>query len=312
MFPISGHHHISMIVKDAHVTNDFYTKVLGLRRVKVTVNQDDPSMYHLFYGDLTGSPGADLTFFEMPMVGQTYRGTNAITRIGLVVSTTDSLSYWKKRFENFDVTHSDITTYFDRPALHFEDPDGLQLIFIVSEETPSPLWEAWEKSPVPVEHQMKGMGPIEITVRQQYDTVEVLQNIFNYEVVIKDNHHTVLQSIKGEIFGEIVVVQLDGPKERPGRGSIHHVAIRAKNDEELKHWDEVLKKRGYLTTGIVDRHYFKSVYFRDLNGIMFEIATDEPGFTVTEPVESLGEKLDLPPFLEDRRAEIVANLKPIA
>src|SRR5690606_37744023 len=128
MYKIPGHHHISMITKNANQNNYFYKHVLGLRRVKVSVNQDDPSMYHLFYGDRLGSPGTELTYFEIPMVGKTYRGANAITRIGLLVSSEESLHYWKDRFEKLEVVHGDITTYVNRPALHFEDPDGLQLV----------------------------------------------------------------------------------------------------------------------------------------------------------------------------------------
>src|SRR5690625_1283138 len=131
MYTISGHHHISMITKDAKENNYFYREILGLRRVKVTVNQDDPSMYHLFYGDLTGSPGTELTFFEMPSVGRTHQGTNAFTRIGLFVPSEESLIFWKKRFEQFDVHHGNITTYVKRQALHFEDRDGLKMVLLV-------------------------------------------------------------------------------------------------------------------------------------------------------------------------------------
>src|SRR5690625_3538347 len=161
MYKILGHHHISMITKNATQNNHFYQMVLGLRRVKMTVNQDDPSMYHLFYGDLTGSPGTELTFFAMPQIGRTYEGTNMINRIGLVVSSVKSLTFWKKRFEQFGVIHGEITTYANRSALHFEDKDGLQLVLQVSDETP-PLWEPWGKSTVPEEHQIKGMGTVEM------------------------------------------------------------------------------------------------------------------------------------------------------
>src|SRR5699024_5029383 len=140
-------------------------KVLGLRRVKVSVNQDDPSMYHLFYGDRTGSPGTELTFFEIPPVGNTHRGTNAITRIGLLVPSVDSLKYWKERFEQHDVMYGEIGTYANRPALKFEDPEGLRLVLIVSNGETLKFWETWEKSEVPAEHQVQGMGPIEMTVR---------------------------------------------------------------------------------------------------------------------------------------------------
>ena len=311
MYEIKGHHHISMVTKNANKNNHFYKNVLGLRRVKMTVNQDDPSMYHLFYGDKTGSPGTELTFFEIPLVGKTYRGTNAITRIGLLVPSEDSLHYWKERFETFDVKHSEITTYANRPALQFEDAEGLRLVLLVSNGEKVEHWETWEKSEVPAKHQIQGMGSVEMTVRRLDKMASTLTEMFGYTEVSRSEEEAIFQSIKGEAFGEIVVKYLDGPTEKPGRGSIHHLAIRVKNDAELAYWEEQVIQRGFQSSGIIDRFYFKSLYFRESNGILFEIATDGPGFTVDGDVEHLGEKLDLPPFLEDQRAEIEANLAPI-
>lgn len=311
MYEIKGHHHISMVTKNANENNHFYKNVLGLRRVKMTVNQDDPSMYHLFYGDKTGSPGTELTFFEIPLVGKTYRGTNAITRIGLLVPSEDSLHYWKERFETFDVKHSEITTYANRPALQFEDAEGLRLVLLVSNGEKVEHWETWEKSEVPAEHQIQGMGSVEMTVRRLDKMASTLTEMFGYTEVSRSEEEAIFQSIKGEAFGEIVVKYLDGPTEKSGRGSIHHLAIRVKNDAELAYWEEQVIQRGFQSSGIIDRFYFKSLYFRESNGILFEIATDGPGFTVDGDVEHLGEKLDLPPFLEDQRAEIEANLAPI-
>ncbi|WP_242296175.1 MULTISPECIES: ring-cleaving dioxygenase [unclassified Bacillus cereus group] len=311
MYKIKGHHHISMVTKNANENNHFYKNVLGLRRVKMTVNQDDPSMYHLFYGDKTGSPGTELSFFEIPLVGKTYRGTNAITRIGLLVPSEESLHYWKARFEEFDVKHSEITTYANRPALQFEDAEGLRLVLLVSNGEKVEHWETWEKSEVPAEHQIQGMGSVEMTVRRLDKMASTLTEMFGYTEVSRSEEEAIFQSIKGEAFGEIVVKYLDGPTEKPGRGSIHHLAIRVKNDAELAYWEEQVIQRGFQSSGIIDRFYFKSLYFRESNGILFEIATDGPGFTVDGDVEHLGEKLDLPPFLEDQRAEIEANLAPI-
>lgn len=311
MYTISGHHHISMITKDAKQNNYFYKNVLGLRRVKVTVNQDDPSMYHLFYGDLTGSPGTELTFFEMPLAGRTYRGTNAITRIGLLVSSVESLTFWKKRFEQFEVKHEDITTYANRPALHFEDQDGLRMVLLVANSEKLSHYKAWERSPVPIEHQIQGMGPVEITVRRSEKLISTLTEIFGYSVVARTEEEVTVQSIIGETFGEIVVKPLEGPTEKPGRGSIHHLAIRANDERELEYWDKLVRKRGFHSSGIIDRFYFKSLYFRESNGIVFEIATDGPGFMIDGDIETLGEQLDLPPFLEEQRSKIEAKLTPI-
>ncbi|WP_087974121.1 ring-cleaving dioxygenase [Oceanobacillus rekensis] len=311
MFTIPGHHHISMITKNASQNNHFYRYVLGLRRVKMTVNQDDPSMYHLFYGDKTGSPGTELSFFEIPAVGNTYRGTNAITRIGLLVPSEASLLFWKVRFEEYGVQHGEITTYANHPALKFEDPEGLQMVLLVSNGVKVAHWETWGKSEVPLEHQIQGMGSVEMTVRRLDKLASTLTDMFGYIEISRTDDETIFQSIKGEVFGEIVVRYLDGPKERPGRGSIHHLAIRVQNESELLYWEEQVKQRGFHSSGIVDRFYFKSLYFRESNGILFEIATDGPGFAIDGEVEHLGEKLDLPPFLEERRKEIEENLNPI-
>lgn len=195
--------------------------------------------------------------------------------------------------------------------MKFEDPDGLRLVLIYGEGETLDFWETWEKSEVPEEHQILGMGPVEITVKRLDKLARTLTDLFGYTEVSRNEQEALFQSVEGEPFGEIVVKQMDGPSERPGRGSIHHLAIRVKNDDELKYWEEQVKQRGFVSSGIVDRHYFKSLYFRESNGILFEIATDGPGFTVDGDVESLGETLDLPPFLEDRRTEIEAKLTPI-
>lgn len=312
MYQIPGHHHISMITKNAQMNNQFYQKVLGLRRVKKTVNQDDPSMYHLFYGDLTGSAGTELSFFELPMAGRTTRGTNAITQIGLLVPSFESLEYWKKRFELLDVKHGDITTYAGRAALPFEDTEGLRLILLNNngEEIPE-YWSPWEESIVEKKHRILGMGTVEITVRYLKRTSKMLKEMLGYKEVTHSEKQAIYQSVEGQAFGEIVVMQQEGPSQKPGRGSIHHLAIRVKNEEELNYWNKVVRDHGFQSTGVIDRFYFHSLYFRDSNGILFEMATDGPGFTADSTVEALGKQLDLPPFLEEKRAEIEANLQPI-
>lgn len=311
MKQISGHHHISMLTKNAQQNNNFYKNILGLRRVKFTVNQDEPSMYHLFYGDRTGSPGTELSFFEMPPLGRTHRGTNAITKIGLLVPTEESLYFWKNRFEENGVFHSELTTYANRPALKSEDHEGLRFALLAANNEKVPHWEPWEHSPIPKQHQILGMGPVEITVRRLEKLAILLTDLFNYQEVSRSENEAIFQSVEGEPFGEIVVKQMDGPTERPGRGSVHHLAIRVKDEEELIFWEKQIKARGLHSSQIIDRYYFKSLYFRESNGILFELATDGPGFTVDSAVEDLGKSLDLPPFLEEHRAEIEADLRPI-
>ncbi|MNZ87272.1 putative ring-cleaving dioxygenase MhqA [compost metagenome] len=311
MNTISGHHHISMLTKSADNNNRFYREILGLRRVKLTVNQDDPSMYHLFYGDKTGSPGTELSFFEMPLVGRTYRGTNAITKIGLLVPTEESLHYWQQRFDQYNVKHEGISTYAGRPALAFEDEDELRMVLLVSHGEKVTHWETFEGSVVPIEHQIQGMGTVEMTVRNLDKMARTLTELFGYTIVSQSETEALFQSVEGEVFGEILVKQQDGPSEKPGRGSIHHLAIRVRNVEELAYWEAQVRQRGFHTSGIVDRFYFQSLYFRESNGILFEIATDGPGFLRDGDEETLGEQLDLPDFLEPRRAEIEGKLHPI-
>jgi len=308
---IQGHHHVSMITKDVQLNNEFYSDILGLRRVKVTVNQDDPSMYHIFYGDKTGSPGTELSFFEMKNVGQTYRGTNAITKIVLLLPSKESLTYWKKRLDEFSIKHSGLTTYANRPTILFEDKEGLRLALTVDDGSKVDLWENWEDSPVPREHQIMGIGPIELTARRPEKLERTLIDLFKFTKVSEGESETVYQSVAGEPFGEIVVTYEEGKREKPGRGSVHHIAIRAKDVKELHVWDKLVRDYGFRSTGVIDRFYFHSLYFRESNGILFEIATDGPGFIVDGDIEKLGEQLDLPDFLEKHREEIVANLTPI-
>ncbi|MGX9134793.1 ring-cleaving dioxygenase [Rummeliibacillus sp. JY-2-4R] len=309
---MKGHHHISMLTKNGKQNNHFYQNILGLRRVKKTVNQDDPSMYHLFFSDEVGSPGLDLTFFEMPIAGKTKRGTNAITQIGLLVPSYESLQYWSKRFEQLDVKHSDITSYMGQDALFFEDHEDLRMVLLNNNGARIPTtWKPVTTSEVPKEHQIFAMGTIEITVRYLNKTVNLLKDVFGFVVVEKEESFVRLQSIKGERTSEVVVKELEDSSEKPGRGSIHHLALRVENQEELEMWNDKLMDYGLHTSGIIDRFYFKSVYVRDSNGILFELATDGPGFTVDSTVEELGQKLNLPPFLEEERKSIEAKLEPL-
>ena len=312
MKQVKGHHHISMITKDGVENHAFYTKVLGLRLVKKTVNQDSPTLYHLFYGDLIGSPGTELSFFEIPAVGRTHRGTDAITKIGLFVPSKESLYYWMERLTSFDVAHNGIETYAGRDAVLFEDREGLRFALIAHDGSAYPdVWQAWEDSVVPVEHRIMGMATTEITVQSLKLFVQTMERIFNYTVVSQTEDEAILHAIEGDIHGEIYVKREVGAKERAGRGSIHHLAIRIEDDEELERLDEVIRRAGFQSSGVVDRYYFKSIYFREHNGILIELATDGKGFTVDSSVEQLGKNLDLPPFLEEKRAEIEAALKPI-
>ena len=308
MNTIKGHHHVSMFTADAQRNADFYRFTLGLRMVKKTVNQDNPSMYHLFYGDTTGSAGTELSFFEIGNAAKTHRGTNSISRIALLVKNNDSLTYWQERFLSLNVSHGELFTYGGRLALPFEDPDGLQLLLVSNDEKETPtFWTAWDGSPVPTQHQILGIGPVELTVRNIEKTSNTLTKLLGYHKVDEN----IFQSEKGAAYSEIVLKKLDGNIERPGRGSVHHIAIRVDTEAHIREWAERIADAGFQSSGVIDRYYFHSLYFRESNGILFELATDGPGFTADEVSENLGKELALPPFLEEKRTEIEAKLKPI-
>ncbi|KDN58394.1 ring-cleaving dioxygenase [Exiguobacterium sp. AB2] len=310
MKAILGQHHVSAMTGDAKKNLRFYTEVLGMRLVKKTVNQDDPSMYHLFYADETGTPGTDLTFFELPFLGQTYRGSSSISRTALRVPA-GALTYWLERFAHFGVLHDPIEEVLGRPTLYFEDGEG-QRLCLVEGGSGTP----WSNGPVPVDVAIFGLGFSEWTVRRIEKTGRVLTDVLGYRFAseFERNEQTVrvFETGEGGVATEIHLVDRpDVPSERPGRGSVHHVAVRVEDDLEMEQWVERLNEFGISHSGLIDRYYFKSIYFREPSGILVELATDGPGFATDESVETLGERLALPPFLEPRRDEIEAKLKPL-
>ncbi|WP_138420315.1 ring-cleaving dioxygenase [Aquibacillus sediminis] len=317
---LKGIHHVSAITANAKDNYDFYTKVLGMRLVKKTVNQDDTSMYHLFYADEVGNPGTDFTFFEIPMAGHTYQGNNSISATSLRVANDEVLTYWKSRFEEYDVEHEEITEQFGRSVLFFQDHEEQRLV-LVSDETNQGVAAGtpWDRSPVSKENGILGLGPAKLTVPNPEPTVKVLTELLGFRHVgtypsalAGQPDIQVYQTGQGGSGAEVQVEHRpELQRERPGRGSVHHVAFRVDNEEELADWKKRVTKHRLPNSGLVDRYYFKSLYFREPNGILFELATDGPGFATDEHVEHLGESIALPPFFEDQREEIEANLKPL-
>ncbi|WP_174734887.1 ring-cleaving dioxygenase [Mesobacillus harenae] len=318
--PLKGQHHVSAITADAEGNYKFYTKILGLRLVKKTVNQDDTSVYHLFYADERGNPGTDLTFFEIPRAGQTRYGTNSISLTSLRVPDDESLHYWINRFDAHEVRHDGIEERGGRKTLSFRDFEG-QRLMLVSDENNKGVkgGNPWNKSPVPNEHGIRGLGPVILTVGSFEKTAAVLTQILGYRqtsqypsVAEGQRDIVVYETGEGGTGAEVHLEErTDLPAERPGRGSIHHVAFRVENTEELNKWVELLKELKIPSSGFVERYYFRSLYFREPNGILFELATDGPGFEGDEPFEQLGENLALPPYLENQRESIEAKLKPL-
>jgi glyoxalase family protein len=313
---LTGIHHLTAISAKPRENMAFYTGLLGMRLVKKTVNQDDVSAYHLFYADGKANPGTDLTFFDFPAAPER-RGSNSISRTGLRVSGEKSLGYWRDRLRKAGGHTGDITEVNARLTLPVEDGEGQRLV-LVDDGGVGPA-APWENSPVPAEHQIRGLGPIVLNVQDLGSTEQVLTQVMNMrrtgEYAAPDAAAQIHVFAMGEGRGPSaelhVIEQRDLTPARQGAGGVHHVAFRTPDEEQYHAWTKRLNEFGIRNSGEIDRFYFRSLYFREPNGILFEIATDGPGFATDEPLEKLGEKLALPPFLEPRRAEIEAGLKPL-
>jgi glyoxalase family protein len=314
---LQGIHHLTAISANIRENYHFYTTVMGMRLVKRSVNQDDVRAYHLFYADAVGTPGTDLTFFDWEMPRER-RGTHSIIRTHLRVAGENTIEWWKEYLHEHRVRAKEPEERDGRVVLDFEDPEGQRLTLIDDRgagEKPQP----WKKSPVPTERQIRGLGPIVISVPEIFNTDVLLTRVMNMEVVReytpKGAQEPVIRVYRmgeGGPHAELhVAIEPKLPPARQGAGGVHHVAFRTPNEDEYHAWTERLNSFGIPNSGEIDRYYFRSLYVREPNGILFEIATDGPGFTVDEDVATLGQNIALPPFLEDRREEIVANLKPI-
>lgn len=311
---LGGIHHLTAVTAEAKKNLAFYTQTLGMRLIKKTVNQDDTTAYHLFYGDGVASPGADLTFFDFD-TGKETRGNHTVSRTGLRVDSEDSLNWWKSHLQSHNVGTSAIKERNGHLSLDFEDFEG-QRFRLVTDAINKVI--PWAKSPVPAERQIIGLGPISMAVPKLDGTEAVLTQVMNmrktrtYAATSHTAETHVFEMGPGGPGAEVhVVVDPKVSPARPGAGGVHHVAFRTPNEDTLREWIARVNSFGIRSSGEVERFYFTSLYFREPNGILFELATDTPGFAADEPMETLGESLALPPFLEGRRASIEANLKPL-
>ena len=313
---LTGFHHLTAVTAKAARNYGFYTQVMGLRLVKKTVNQDDVSAYHLYYADKVGSAGTDITFFDWPAAPER-RGTRSVTQTAFRVPAA-SLAWWKARFADLRITHGQIHERDGREAIDFEDPEGQRLGLVADGSAAAA--NPWERSPVPAEHQLVGLGPIRMSVPDLRLTDQVLTEVlsmkhdrtYTLNPGKPTNVHVYTMNAAGPAGELHVAVEPDAMPARPGAGGVHHVAFRTPNDAEYDAWSDRLVELGMPTSGPVDRFYFRSLYFREPGGVLFEIATDGPGFATDEKLETLGESLALPPVLEERRAEIERGLKPLA
>ncbi len=313
---LSGIHHLTAISAAIRENRHFYTQTLGMRLVKRSVNQDDVSAYHLFYADGQGSPGTDITFFDWPAAPER-RGARSITLTCLRVSGGDTLTWWAERFMQLGVKQRPIAERDGRLTLAFEDPEGQRLALVDDGGAGDPP-VVWERSPVPAERQIRGLGPIVMSVPTLYPTDGLLTRVMNMRPVREYPHpdhpaapvHVFEMGAGGPQAELHVAVQPDLPAAQQGAGGVHYVAFRT-IDANYDAWAERLNEFRIPNSGKVDRFWFRSLYVREPNGVLFEIATDGPGFGVDEDHATLGEKVVLPPFLEPQRRQIVANLKAL-
>jgi glyoxalase family protein len=310
---LKGIHHVTAITSSAEKNYEFFTYVLGMRLVKKTVNQDDIQTYHLFFADDTGSAGTDMTFFDFPRIPKGIHGTNEISKTAFRVPSDAALDYWVKRFDRLEVKHTGIKEQFGKKALSFVDFDN-QHYQLISDEFNKGVASGmpWENGPIPLEYAITGLGPIFIRIADFKYFKEMIEKVLLFKEIDKEGSFHLFEVGEGGNGAQIVVehnVLL--PQAQQGFGTVHHVAFRVEDRTVLEEWIKRMQSFGFQTSGYVDRHFFESLYTRVTPQILFEFATDGPGFMGDEPYETLGEKLSLPPFLEPKREEIEKSVRPI-
>lgn len=313
MSQLKGIHHVTAITSNAEKNYDFFTNVLGMRLVKKTVNQDDIQTYHLFFADDRGNAGTDMTFFDFPGIPKGLHGANEIAKTSFRVPTDASLDYWLKRFDRLEVKHEGISEQFGKKTLSFVDFDD-QHYQLISDEANKGVKSGtpWQKGPIPLEHAITGLGPVFIRI-DKFDSFKwVLEKVFLFEETAQEGSFHLFEMGEGGNGGSVIVEENALlPQSRQGYGTVHHVAFRVSDRAELDEWIKRLNSLGMPSSGYVDRFFFESLYTRVTPYILFELATDGPGFMGDEPYETLGEKLSLPPFLESKREQIEKVVRPI-
>ncbi len=307
---MSGIHHVTAIAGDPARNVDFYTRVLGLRMVKKTVNYDDPGTYHFYFGDEAGSPGTILTFFPWAHVPRGRGGIGGTHETAFRVPE-GAIGFWAHRFIEKGVTHEPIARRFGQPVLSFTDPDGTRLALVGVRDAEAE--RAWTGNGIGAEHAIRGFHGVTLLLEDGTRTGAILTDVLGFRKTATEG--TVTRYVADANVGGVVDIHAAGGflPERQGTGSVHHIAFRARDDAEQAEMRRKLVEQHRLhVTEQIDRTYFRSLYFREPGGVLFEIATDEPGFAVDEPKATLGESLVLPAFLERRRAQIEATLVPVS
>ncbi|WP_057762608.1 ring-cleaving dioxygenase [Cytobacillus praedii] len=310
---LKGIHHVTAITSSAEKNYNFFTYVLGMRLVKKTVNQDDIQTYHLFFADDKGSAGTDMTFFDFPGIPKGVHGTNEISKTSFRVPSDAALDYWVKRFDRLEVKHTGIKEQFGKLTLSFVDFDE-QHYQLISDEKNNGVKAGtpWQKGPIPLQYAITGLGPIFVRVANFDYFKEMTEKVLLFKEIDQEGSFHLFEVGEGG-NGAQVIAEYNAilPQARQGYGTVHHAAFRVEDRSVLEEWIERMASFGFQTSGFVDRFFFASLYARVAPQILFEFATDGPGFMGDEPYETLGEKLSLPPFLEHKREQIEKLVRPI-
>ncbi|MCL6571036.1 MAG: ring-cleaving dioxygenase [Bacillus sp. (in: Bacteria)] len=313
MNELKGMHHVTAITSSAEKNYEFFTYILGMRLVKKTVNQDDIQAYHLFFADDAGSAGTDMTFFDFPGISKGVHGTNEISKTSFRVPSDASLDYWVTRFDRLAVEHTGIKEQFGVKTLSFVDFDDQQYQLISDENNKGvAAGKPWQKGPIPLEFAITGLGPIFVMIADFDYFKEMMEKVLIFKEIAKEGSFHLFEVGEGG-NGAQVVVEYNTvlPQARQGFGTVHHAALRVEDRSVLNEWIKRMESFGFQTSGHVNRHFFESLYVRVAPQILFEFATDGPGFMGDETYETLGEKLSLPPFLEPKREQIEKLVRPI-
>jgi glyoxalase family protein len=310
---LKGMHHVTAITSSAEKNYEFFTYVLGMRLVKKTVNQDDIKTYHLFFADDKGSPGTDMTFFDFPGIQKGVHGTDEISKTSFRVPSDAAIEYWEKRFERLNVKHSGIMEQFGKQTLSFVDFDDQQYQ-LISDENNSGVAAGtpWQNGPIPLDYAITGLGPLFVRISKFGYFKEMMEKVLLFKEIATEGSFHLFEVGEGGNGAQVVVEDnATLPQARQGFGTVHHAAFRVDDRSVINEWDKHIKSFGFQTSGFVDRFFFGSLYARLAPQILFEFATDGPGFMDDEPYETLGEKLSLPPFLESKRDQIEKLVRPI-
>ncbi len=310
---LKGIHHVTAITSSAEKNYEFFTYILGMRLVKKTVNQDDIQTYHLFFADDKGSPGTDMTFFDFPGIPKGRHGTNEIYKTAFRVPNDAAIEYWLNRFDRLEVKHSGIKEQFGKKTISFVDFDDQQYQLISDENNEGvSAGTPWQKGPIPLEYAITGLGPIHVRIAQIDYFKEMMEKVLQFKEIAKEGELHLFEVGEGGNGAQVIAEHNTFlPQALQGYGTVHHAAFRVDDRSVLEDWDGHLQSYGFGTSGFVDRFFFGSLYSRVAPQILFEFATDGPGFMGDEPYETLGEKLSLPPFLESKREQIERMVRPI-